>query len=116
MEESENQPAIYCILSDYGYYLIQAVKALLEETRADVLIFDQPVLGAEDSTLKGCGVFGHEHFSRRGSIGGMYRWIFEFADNLHQEYPRLQLGITAAAYGVERPDMACFAHFDLFFK
>ena len=116
LEESENQPAIYCILSDYGYYLIQAVKALLEETRADVLIFDQPVLGAEDSTLKGCGVFGHEHFSRRGSIGGMYRWIFEFADNLHQEYPHLQLGITAAAYGVERPDMACFAHFDLFFK
>ncbi len=50
-EESENKPAIYCILSDYGYYLIQTVKALLDETRADVLIFDQPVLGAEDSTL-----------------------------------------------------------------
>ncbi len=115
-EESENKPAIYCILSDYGYYLIQAVKALLDETRADVLIFDQPVLGAEDSTLKGCGVFGHAHYSRRESIGGMYRWIFEFADYLHQEYPRLQLGITGAAYGVEHPDMACFAHSDLFFK
>ena len=103
-------------MSDYGYYLIQAVKALLNETRADVFIFDQPVLGAEDSTLKGCGVFGHAHYSRRESIGGMYRWIFEFADYLHQEYPRLQLGITAAAYGVEHPNMACFAHFDLFFK
>ena len=115
-EDSENHTAIYCILSDYGNYLTQAVKALLKETRADVLIFDRPVLGVEDSTLKGCGVFGHAHYNRRESIGGMYRWIFEFADHLHQEYPHLQLGITAAAYGVERPDMACFAHFDLFFK
>ena len=115
-EDSENHLAIYCILSDYGNYLMQAVKALLNETRADVLIFDRPVLGTGDSTLKGCGVFGHMHYSRRESISGMYRWILELADYLHREYPQLQLGITAAAYGVERPDMACFAHFDLFFK
>ena len=115
-EDSENHTAIYCILSGYGNYLMQAVKALLQETRADVLIFDRPVLGAGGSTLKGCGVFGHAHYSRRESIGGMYRWIFEFADYLHQEFPHLQIGITAIAYGVERPDTACFAHFDLFFK
>lgn len=115
-EDFENHTAINCILSDYGNYLMQAVTALLDETRADVLIFNRPVLGASDNTLKGCGVFGHAHYSRRESIGEMYRWIFEFADYLHREYPNLQLGITAAAYGVDRPDMACFAHFNLFFK
>ena len=115
-KDSEYHSVIYCILSDYGNYLMQAVTALLDETRPDVLIFDRPVLGGSDNTLKGCGVFDHAHYSRRESIGEMYRWIFEFADYLHQDYPQLQLGITAAAYGVERPDMACFAHFDLFFK
>ena len=113
---SENHTTINCILSDYGNYLMQAVMALLKETRADVLIFDRPVFGAEDCTLQGCGAFHHAHYSRKESINGMYRWIFAFADYLHQEHPNLRLGITAAAYGVERPDIACFAHFDLFFK
>jgi hypothetical protein len=106
---------IYCVLSDYGYYLTQAAKGLIEETAADLLIFERPFIGSEDSALKGCDAFGHEHYSRAESIGTLYRWLFEFADYLHREYPHLQLGITGTAYGVEQPDAACLAHFDLFF-
>jgi hypothetical protein len=107
-EEGSNREkkVIYCVLSDYGYYLTQAVNGLLEETKADVLIFDRPIIGSEDSPLKGCSAFGHEHYSRAESIGTLYRWIFELADYLHREYPELQVGITAMAYGVERPDAA----------
>ena len=109
-------PEVYCVLSDYGYYLTQAVKGLLEETRADILIFDRPILGAEDSLLKGCDALGHQHYTRAESIGVIYRWLFEFANHLRREYPALQLGITASAYGVEQPDTACLTHFDLFFE
>ena len=109
-------PEVYCVLSDYGYYLTQAVKGLLEETRADVLIFDRPILGAGDSLLKGCNALGHQHYTRAESIGMIYRWLFEFANHLHREYPALQLGITASAYGVEQPDTACLTHFNLFFE
>ena len=111
----EPAPVVYCVLSDYGYYLTQAVKTLLEETAADALIFDHPILGSQDSLLKGCNALGHQHYTRAESIGVMYRWLFEFANHLHREYPALQLGITASAYGVEQPDTACIAHFDLFF-
>ncbi len=107
---------IYCVLSDYGYYLTQAVKGLLEETRADILIFDLPILGSQDSLLKGCSALGHQHYTRAESIGMIYQWLFGFADYLHQEYPALQLGITASAYGVEQPDAACLAHFDFFLQ
>ena len=109
-------PEVYCVLSDYGYYLTQAVRALLEETAADTLILDRPILGAEGSLLKGCNALGHQHYTRAESIGVMYQWLFEFADHLHQEYPALQLGITASAYGVEQPDTACLTHFNLFFE
>jgi hypothetical protein len=108
-------PEVYCVLSDYGYYLTQAVRALLEETAADTLILDRPILGSENSLLKGCHALGHQHYTRAESIGLIYRWLFEFADHLHREYPALQLGITASAYGVGQPDAACLAHFDLFF-
>ena len=106
---------IYCVLSDYGYYLTQAVKTLLEETAADVLILDRPILGSQDSRLKGCNALGHQHHTRAESIGMMYRWLFECANYLRREYPALQLGITASAYGVEQVDAACLTHFDLFF-
>ena len=109
-------PEIYCVLSDYGYYLIQAVRVLLEETAADLLILDRPILGAEGSLLKGCDALGHQHYTRAESIGVMYQWLFEFADHLHREYPALQLGITASAYGVEQPDAACLSHFDFFLQ
>ena len=112
----KSAPVIYCVLSDYGYYLTQAVKALLEETAADLLILDRPVLGAPGSLLKGCNALGHQHYTRAESIGVIYQWLFEFADHLHREYPALQLGITAGAYGVEQPDAACLTHFDLFFN
>ena len=111
----EPAPVVYCVLSDYGYYLTQAVKTLLEETAADALILDRPILGTEGSLLKGCNALGHQHYTRAESIGVIYRWLFEFADHLRREYPALQLGITASAYGVELPDTACLAHFDLFF-
>ena len=106
---------IYCVLSDYGYYLSQAVKALLEETEADLLIFDGAILSPTGGLLKGCDAFGHEHYTRAESIGVIYRWIFDFANHLRRKYPDLQLGITATAYGVKYPDAACLAHFDLFF-
>ena len=109
-------PEVYCVLSDYGYYLIQAVSALLEETAADTLILDRPILGSEDSLLKGCNALGHQHYTRAESIGVMYQWLFEFANHLHREYPALQLGITASAYGVEQPDAACLSHFDFFLQ
>ena len=112
----EAAPVIYCVLSDYGYYLTRAVKGLLEETEADLLILDRPILGSEGNLLKGCNALGHQHYTRAESIGVIYRWLFEFADHLHREYPALQLGITASAYGVERPDAACLTHFDLFFN
>ena len=112
----EPVPVVYCVLSDYGYYLTQAVKTLLEETAADTLIFDRPILGSQGSLLKGCNALGHQHYTRAESIGVIYRWLFEFADYLHREYPMLQLGITASAYGVDQPDTACLAHFDLFFE
>jgi len=102
-------------LSDYGYYLTQAVKTLLEETAADLLILDRPILGSPPNLLKGCDALGHQHYTRAESIGVIYRWLFQFADHLRREYPALQLGITASAYGVEQPDAACLAHFDLFF-
>ena len=111
----ETAPVVYCILSDYGYYLTQAVKTLLEETAADLLILDRPILGSQRNLLKGCDALGHQHYTRAESIGVIYRWLFEFADHLHREYPALQLGITASAYGVEQVDAACLTHFDLFF-
>lgn len=111
----EPGPVVYCVLSGYGYYFTQAVKALLEETEADTLILDRPILGSENSLLKGCNALGHQHYTRAESIGVIYRWLFAFADHLHREYPALQLGITASAYGVELPDAASLAHFDLFF-
>ena len=111
----EATPVVYCVLSDYGYYLTQAVKTLLEETAADLLILDRPILGIQHNLLKGCDALGHQHYTRAESIGVIYRWLFQFADHLRREYPALQLGITASAYGVEQPDAACLAHFDLFF-
>ena len=111
----EAGPVIYCVLSDYGYYLTQAVKTLLEETAADLLILDRPILGSQDSLLKGCNALGHQHYTRAESIGVIYQWLFGFADHLRREYPALQLGITASAYGVEQADAACLAHFDFFF-
>ena len=111
----EAAPVVYCVLSDYGYYLIQAVKTLLEETAADLLIFDRPILGSPGNLLKGCDTLGHQHYTRAESIGIIYQWLFGFADHLCREYPTLQLGITASAYGVEQPDAACLTHFDLFF-
>ena len=42
----EAAPVVYCLLSDYGYYLTQAVKTLVEETAADLLILDRPILGS----------------------------------------------------------------------
>ena len=111
----EVTPVVYCVLSDYGYYLTQAVKTLLEETAADLLILDRPILGAQHNLLKGCDALGHQHYTRAESISVIYRWLFGFADYLRREYPALQLGITASAYGVEQADAACLAHFDLFF-
>ena len=112
----EAAPAVYCVLSDYGYYLTQTVKALLEEVETDLLILDRPILGSQRNLLKGCDALGHQHYTRAESIGVIYRWLFEFANHLHREYPTLQLGITAGAYGVEQPDAACLGHFDLFFN
>ena len=112
----EVAPVVYCVLSDYGYYLTQAVKTLIEETAADLLILDRPILGSPNNLLKGCDALGHQHYTRAESIGVIYQWLFEFADHLRREYPALQLGITSTAYGVERPDAACLAHFDLFFE
>ena len=116
-QPTAHEPAsvVYCVLSDYGYYLTQAVRALLEETAADTLILDRPILGAEGSHLKGCDALKHQHYTRAESIDVIYRWLFEFADYLRREYPALQLGVTASAYGVEQVDAACLAHFDLFF-
>ena len=111
----EAAPVVYCVLSDYGYYLTQAVKTLIEETAADLLILDRPILGSPNNFLKGCDALGHQHYTRAESIGVIYRWLFGFADHLRREYPTLQLGITASAYGIERPDAACLVHFDLFF-
>ena len=111
----ETAPVIYCVLSDYGYYLTQAVKTLLQETAADLLILDRPILGSQHNLLKGCDALGHQHYTRAESIGVIYQWLFEFADHLHREYPALLLGVTTSAYGVEQPDAACLAHFDLFF-
>ena len=108
-------PIVYCVLSDYGYYFAQAVKTLLDETAADLLILDRPILGAPGSLLKGCDALGHQHYTRAESISVIYQWLFGFADHLHREYPALRLGITTSAYGVEQPDAACLAHFDLFF-
>ena len=112
----EVAPVVYCVLSDYGYYLTQAVKTLIEETAADLLILDRPILGSQSSLLKGCDALGHQHYTRAESIGVIYQWLFEFADHLHREYPALQLGITASAYGVEQPDAACLSHFDFFLQ
>ena len=106
---------VFCVLSDYGYYLSHAVQALLEETKAHLLVFDGALIGMPDHALKGCAALGHEHLSRKESISLIYQWLFEFADHLHRQHPDLQLGITSAAYGAEAPDMAVFGHFDLFF-
>ena len=114
-EPTANQ-ATYCVLSDYGYYISHAVNTLLEETSPDLLIFDRSLLGASDSLLMGCSGYGHEHYSRAESIPLTYRWLFGFAEHLRQQYPNLQLGITSAAYGVDRADSACFAHFDFFLR
>ena len=112
----EAAPVVYCVLSDYGYYFTQAVKTLLEETGADLLILDRPILGSEDSLLKGCNALGHQHYTRAESIGAIYRWLFGLAAHLHREYPMLQLGITANTYGADQPDAACLAHFDFFLQ
>ena len=115
-QDPATNQATYCILSDYGYYISSAIKTLLEETSPDLLILDRSLLGASDSLLMGCSAYGHEHYSRAESIPLTYRWLFGFAEHLRQEYPGLQLGITSAAYGIERADSACFAHFDFFLR
>ena len=107
--------AVYCVLCDYGYYLSHAVHALLDETEAEFLVFDGSLIGLPGNALKGCGVLGHEHLSRKESVGLIYQWVFDFADHLRLQYPNLQLGITSAAYGVDVPDIAVLNHFDLFF-
>lgn len=112
---SSGEKVLYCVLSDYGYFLSHSVHALLDKTEADLLVFDGALIGLPDNALKGCGILGHEHLSRKESIGSIYQWVFDFADHLRQQYPHLQLGITSAAYGVEAPDMAVYSHFDLFF-
>lgn len=112
---ANGEAAVFCVLSDYGYYLSRAVHALLGETVADFLVFDGALIGVPDNPLKGCGVLGHKHLSRKESVGLIYQWVFDFADHLRQQYPDLQLGITSTAYGVEAPDIAVFRHFDLFF-
>ena len=88
----EPAPVVYCVLSDYGYYLTQAVKTLLEETAADLLIFDRPILGSQDGLLNGCNALGHQHYTRAESIGVIYRWLFQFADHLRREYPGVAVG------------------------
>ena len=110
-----DEKALYCVLSDYGYYLSHAVHTLLEETETNLLVFDGALIGIPDNALKGCGVLGHKHLSRKESVGLIYQWVFDFADHLRQQYPNLQLGITSAAYGIEVPDIAVLNHFDLFF-
>lgn len=107
--------AVYCVLSDYSNHLLHAVHALLEETEVHLLVFDGALIGRPDDVLKGCGVLGHEHFSRKESIRLIYQWVFDFADHLRQQFPNLKLGITSTAYGVKVPDMAVYNHFDLFF-
>ncbi len=112
---TSDKKAVYCVLSDYGYYLSHALHALLEGTKADLLVFDGALIGQPENVSKGCSVFGHAHLSRKESIGLIYQWLFDFADHLRQQHPDLQLGISSTAYGVEAPDMAVFNHFDLFF-
>ena len=112
---TNGERTVYCVLSDYGNHLSHAVHALLEETEAHLLVFDGALIGRPDDVLKGCGVLGHEHFSRKESIRLIYQWVFDFADHLRQQFPNLKLGITSTAYGVEAPDMAVYNHFDLFF-
>ncbi len=106
---------VYCVLSGYGNFLSRAVHALLAETEAHLLVFDGAIIGMPDDVVKGCGVLGHAHFSRKESIRLIYQWVFDFADYLRQQFPNLKLGITSTAYGVEVPDMAVYSHFDLFF-
>ena len=119
-EESDEEPEVkqvtYCVLSDYGYYVLHIVKTLLTETSPDLLIFDRALLGTSDSLLMGCSAYGHAHYSRAESIPLTYRWLFGFANHLRQQYPGLQLGITSAAYGVDHADSACLAHFDFFLR
>ena len=112
---TNGERAVYCVLSDYGNHLSHAVHTLLEVTEARLLVFDGAIIGRPDDVLKGCGVLGHEHFSRKESIWLIYQWLFDFADHLRQQFPNLKLGITSTAYGVEAPDMAVYNHFDLFF-
>ena len=112
---SSGEKVLYCVLSDYGYFLSHSVHALLDKTEADLLVFDGALIGLPDNALKGCGILGHEHLSRKESIGSIYQWVFDFADHLRQQFPNLKLGITSTAYGVEAPDMAVYSHFDLFF-
>ena len=107
--------AVYCVLSGYGNFLSGAVHALLKETEADLLVFDGAIIGMPDDVVKGCGVLGHQHFSRKESIRLIYQWVFDFADYLRQQFPNLKLGITSTAYGVKTPDIAVYNHFDLFF-
>ncbi|MDE0042902.1 MAG: hypothetical protein OXT74_12760 [Candidatus Poribacteria bacterium] len=115
-DTSGDEKILYCVLSDYGYYLSNAVHTLLKETETNLLVFDGALIGMPDNALKGCGILGHEHLSRKESIGLIYQWVFDFADHLRQQYPAdLQLGITSTAYGVEVPDIAVYNHFDLFF-
>ena len=107
--------AVYCVLSGYGNFFSGAVHALLKETEADLLVFDGAIIGLPDNALKGCGILGHEHLSRKESVGSIYQWVFDFANHLRQQYPDLQLGITSTTYGVDAPDIAVLNHFDLFF-
>ena len=109
-------PVVYCVLSDYGYYLTQAVKTLLEETAADLLILDRPILGAPAQPLKGLRCAGASAlYTRRVDRRNlsMAFWVCRpFASGISG----VAVGITASAYGVEQPDAACLAHFDLFFN
>ena len=121
------QLKIFCIASDYGVYVTQALANLIESLDEavgyqgdrpsvvlDYIILDMPTIGSEEQSIYGCAGYGHGHYTKRESLWKIYESIFEIVDFLHQKFPDLVICISPETYGTQIPDFALLSHIDQF--
>jgi len=105
---------IYCLLSEYGFFMVKAVEDLMDRCPLDLLILSGPIFENRNSALLGCDKIEHGHPDQSESIFLTYKWLFNFSLYIQSRYPDVKLGVTAVTYGVDLPDYACWQYFDFF--
>ena len=113
---AESDQPIYCLLSDYGFFLRDAVDDLLVHSPVNLVILSGPLLEKDNNGLQGCANITHNHGGPVESTFLTYNWLFDFSVYIRQRHPNVKLCITAKAYGLDQPDYACLQYFDFFVK